>query len=96
MFKLPNCLISIWNVIVYFILRDRITFNAYPVFSVFLEKILYTGVIDSILNFSKLFYTISLSIQLGIYKKYDKKFNEAFTELKNKKKEQTQKTNKAV
>ena len=83
-FKLPVCFIPILNVYAQFYFQNS-DYKLYHLqfaefYSMLFDSLFYVLIQD----ISHFFYTFSLSIQLFIYKRFDKKFQTGFEKLKSK------------
>ena len=90
-FKFPLSFISILNAYATYYFKDYKMLLFKPAFGEFYLLLLKTGVYSLIINLSDFLYIFSISIQIFIYIRFDKKFKSAFDRLlfnedKNKKK----------
>ena len=86
LFKMPVSFIPIINVYAEFYYKDLNNINNRPRFDRFYLSLFQTGFYSQILEFADLLFIISISTQLFIYKRFDKKMQMAFDRLKLKRK----------
>jgi hypothetical protein len=84
LFKLPVSIIPIINVVAEFYFKNILSLFLHPGFHEFYLMMYNTGLNILIQDLSGLLYTFSLSIQMFIYKRFDKKFQTGFDRLKEK------------
>ena len=81
-FKLPVFILSLINVIAEFYFRNGNYSYFHPHFGDFYFMLLDGGFFTLIQDLSLFFFTLSLSIQMFIYNRLDKKFNSGYERLK--------------
>lgn len=80
LFKLPFILMPIFNSVAFFYYQSFSLENN-PRFRIIFEFFLYSGFSDQIFMLSDVFYSLSISIQFFIYKRFDKKFKQGYEQL---------------
>ena len=93
--KSPVSVISIVNVYADFYYKSEINRFATPRFNRFYSFLIYSGFYGCVVDFAHLLFTISISIQMFIYKRFDRKIQIAFERLMEKKKKSSDNVNKA-
>ena len=93
--KSPVSVISIVNVYADFYYKSEINRFAMPRFNRFYSFLIYSGFYGCVVDFAHLLFTISISIQMFIYKRFDRKIQIAFERLMEKKKKSSDNVNKA-
>ena len=86
LFKLPVCIIPLINVCAQFYYKtwgNRILNSAHP-FNILYSNLIDSGFYTLIQDVSHLFFTLSLSMQIFIYHRFDKKFRTGYERLMNK------------
>ena len=91
LFKLPVSFVPLLNVIAQYYYKSYFNLFLHPSFHDFYLVFFTTGFYSLIQNLSHLLYMFSLSIQLFIYKHFDKKFQTGYERLKEKKKPKSNK-----
>ena len=81
-FKLPSSFIPLLNLIAEFYYKDKMYKNNHPDFGEFYTLLHETELYSFIQDISYFLYTLSLSIQIFIYIRFDKKFQTAFERIK--------------
>jgi hypothetical protein len=81
LFKLPVSFIPIVNVYAEFYYKSLRNQFVHPKFGEFYSFLLDSGFYDVIIHFSDFSYTFIISIQMFVYKHFDKKFRSGFDRL---------------
>ena len=81
LFKLPVSLVPLINVVAQFYYKNLNNLFVYPGFHEFYLTLYITGLNILLQDLSGFLYTLSLSIQMCIYKRFDKKFQAGFDRL---------------
>ena len=85
LFKLPVCIIPLINMFAKFYYKNKSSKYSHPSFHIFYTSMLIDcGFSTLIQDMSHLFFTLSLSIQMFIYNRFDKKFRTGYDRLKDK------------
>lgn len=84
LFKLPVSLVPLINVVAQFYYKNDNNSFAHPGFHEFYLTLYITGLNILLQDLSGFLYTLSLSIQMFIYKRFDKKLQAGFDRLKEK------------
>ena len=82
LFKMPISFIPIINVYAEFYYKKLYNQKSHPTFGKFYSSLFQNGFYSQITDFADLLFIISISIQLFIYKRFDKKMQTAFDRLK--------------
>jgi hypothetical protein len=82
LFKLPVCFIPLLNVNAQFYFQNKYFRLHHPQFAEFYSMLIDSQFYVLIQDMSNFFFTLSLSIQLFIYKHFDKKFRTGYEKLK--------------
>ncbi len=82
LFKLPVCIIPLLNVCAQFYYKSFEFRSHHGSFSIFYSMLIDGGFYNLIQDMSHLLYTLSLSIQMFIYNRFDKKFRTGYDRLK--------------
>ena len=83
-FKLPASFIPLLNVVAEFYYKNKINKYNHPDFGELYSMLLNTELYSLIQDISYFLYTLSLSIQIFIYIRFDKKFKTGFDRLREK------------
>ena len=83
-FKLPILLIPLLNLCAQFYYKSRTYKYHYPSFDIFYSMLFDIGLYSLIQDMSHFLFTLSLSIQMFIYKRFDKKFRNGYEKIKDK------------
>ena len=81
-FKLPVCIMPLINVYAEFYFKNPLYKYNHPHFGEFYSMLFDTEFYSLIQDVSSFFFSLSLSIQLFIYKRFDKKFRTGFDRIK--------------
>lgn len=82
LFKAPLCFIPIVNVYAEFYYKSPVTRYIAPKFGEFYSGLFDTGFYETVIALADLFYMISITIQLFIFIRFDKKFKQGFDKLR--------------
>ena len=83
-FKLPASFIPLLNLVAEYYYKDKMNKYNHPNFGEFYSMLFDTELISPFQNISYFLYTLSLSIQIFIYNRFDKKFQTGFERLREK------------
>lgn len=83
-FKLPTCFIPLINVSAEFYYKNRKNLDYNLNFGVFFQYLFDSEFYNLIQDISYFLFTLSLSFQIFIYYRFDKKFRTGFDRLKDK------------